>query len=235
MTLAELTPGLWHAEHDHFMGPVHFRGRMTVARARDGLWVHSPIAIDDALAAEVAALGAVKHLVAPNLYHHSYLAAASARWPEATVWAPAALREKARDLRVDQVLDEGARATWGGIDCLRIDGAPRFAEWVFHVPAAKALIVTDLVFNIREAKGWFSRLVFRLEGVYGRVGQSPLWGWAIKERAATRAACRRMLAWDFETVVLAHGAVLSGPTARADLEHALHKMLSGPKALGSYV
>ena len=46
----EITPGLWHATHDHTLGGVQFRTRATLVRLEDGgLWMHSPIPLDDAL------------------------------------------------------------------------------------------------------------------------------------------------------------------------------------------
>lgn len=62
--LRELTPGVWEALDDLFLpGGLHFPVRMTVVRvAGGGLWVHSPIGIDDATAAQLADLGRVEHM-----------------------------------------------------------------------------------------------------------------------------------------------------------------------------
>ena len=48
----------------------------------------------------------------------------------------------------------------------------------------------------------------RLIGSYGRFGPSSLDPWLIRDRAAARASLERILAWDFDRVVVAHGAVL---------------------------
>lgn len=51
-----------------------FPTRMTIVRLPGGeLWVHSPIAWSDQLGAELARLGPVSHLIAPNTLHWSYL------------------------------------------------------------------------------------------------------------------------------------------------------------------
>lgn len=53
-----------------------FPTRMTVVRLADGgLWVHSPIAELHGLGDAVAALGPVRHLVAPNWLHYAWVTA----------------------------------------------------------------------------------------------------------------------------------------------------------------
>ena len=62
---------IWVVDHDFFNFGIHFPGRMTVIRLKSGgLWLHSPVPIDDELAAQLAELGPVEHLVGPNLFHH---------------------------------------------------------------------------------------------------------------------------------------------------------------------
>ena len=46
---------------------------MAVLRLSDGsIWVHSPVNLDDDLAAALAELGEVKHIVTPNYEHTKY-------------------------------------------------------------------------------------------------------------------------------------------------------------------
>jgi len=46
---------------------------MAVLRLSNGsLWVHSPVELDDTLAAALAELGEVKHIVTPNYEHTKY-------------------------------------------------------------------------------------------------------------------------------------------------------------------
>lgn len=48
-------------------------GRMAVLRLSNGsLWVHSPVQLDDTLAAALDELGDVKHIVSPNYEHVKY-------------------------------------------------------------------------------------------------------------------------------------------------------------------
>jgi hypothetical protein len=46
---------------------------MAVLRLSDSsIWVHSPVHLDDDLAAALATLGDVKHIVSPNYEHTKY-------------------------------------------------------------------------------------------------------------------------------------------------------------------
>lgn len=207
--LRELAPGLWCADARVGLGGgVEFPARMTVVRLPDGtLWVHSPLELSDALSREIEALGPVRHLVAPNLFHHLFLVAAAERWPDARVWAPEGLEKKQKALRIDARLD--AAADWdGAFETLPIEGARSISEWVFFHRPTRTLIVTDLVFNVDDSPRGMTRLMLRLTGALGRLARSRVWTMLVRDRGAFGASVRRLLELDFERVVPAHGAVL---------------------------
>lgn len=234
--LVPLAEELWAFEHDLYLpGRVHFRGRSCVARLDDGsLWVHSPNPLDDALAAELAALGPVRHLVAPNKLHHLHLADAMARYGDARVWVAPGLADKRDDLAAHgelRALGDGAPSDWAGqIDQLVIGGAPWVNEVVFVHRRSGALLVTDLVFNVHEVEGWISPLVFRMTGAYRKLAQSRLFRSQVKDRRAFARSGEALLQLDFDKVVMAHGEPLLAPdaegrTPRERLETALGWML----------
>jgi hypothetical protein len=230
--LETIADGLWGAEHDLFMnGIVHFRGRMTVVRLRSGgLLLHSVIPIDDALAAELQALGSVEHIVAPNLLHHTHLVPVLARYPEAKVWGAPGLADKRDDVRFDASLVDPA--PWADeLDQHFIEGIPWANETVFFHRATGTLIVTDLVFNIHEVRGWITPWVLRLSGAYRRFAQSRLLRSSIRDAAAASASAEHLLAWPIERVVMAHGRIVDRD-AKARLHDALTPML-GQRALAS--
>lgn len=225
--LERIDHDLWVVNTDFSMGLLDFGGRMTVLRLPDGaLWLHSVVAIDDALAAALAELGEVKHLVAPNAFHHLFAADAQERYPDATLYAPRALVDKRDDLSVDVVLEgDTPPEAWGdALDMRVMEGAPTIDEAVFFHRASQSLILCDLVFHIHEG-GWLSRLVFRMLGVFGRLKQSPLWRFSFTEdRDAAAASLRPMWGWDFERVILAHGRIVEGPDAKARLAEGMRWM-----------
>jgi hypothetical protein len=204
--------------------------RMTVARLADGLWMHSPLGLDDALVAEIEALGQVRHLVAPNLYHHLYLDGATARFPAARVYAPARLRTKRPDLRVDVELEQidASSTPWPELVTLPIRGVPVLDEFVFiHQPSA-TLLVSDLVFNLHEVEGLLFPLVLRMFGTWRRLAQSKVLRRETKDRAAAAASVEALLGHPVRRLIPAHGDIVEGPQLADQLAHALTWM-RGPK------
>lgn len=211
-------------DYDQRLPGLGFRlpARMTVLPLADGkLALVSPVPMDDALAAQVAALGEVAYLIAPNLLHHLYLGAASARFPAARVLAPSALRGKRPDLRIDGALERDVPAELSDfVEVLRLDGAPSLDEFALYHRVARALVVTDLVFNVTRPRGFVAHLVLRLVGCHGRLATSRAARLLFRDRAAALKSAQRLLSLPFETLVMAHGDIVT-EDARARLSAAL--------------
>lgn len=221
---AELRPiaeGLWSAESVIVIGPgIRFPIRMVLIRQSDGgLWVWSPIEIDDQLAAEIEALGPVRHLVAPNSYHHMHMSAAALRYPDARVWAPQGLEKKQPNLRIDGHLNPAL--DWGGeLETTAVLGADGISEFVFFHRPSRTLLLTDLVFNMDDRATGITRFVLWVFGSLGRLARSRMWNLMIKDREAFGASVTRILELDFDRVVPAHGAIIESD-AKAALTEAL--------------
>lgn len=220
--MKEIGDGLWVAECDFAMAGLEFGGKMSVVRLGDGgLLLYNVIAIDDELAESIAALGEVRHIIAPNSFHHLFLAAARGRYPEARVHVPPALEKKRPEHKGHVTL--GPRTTdplpWSeDLETLVIDGAPRMDEIILYHRASRTLILCDLVFHLLEVRSFFSRLFFRVLGVYGRVKQSPMWRWLLtRDRRAAAASLEAMWGWDIERVIVAHGPIIEGPDSKERL------------------
>jgi len=209
--LVELAPSLFVAE-----GPtVSFLGfpyptRMAIARMRDGRsWVWSPIALTPELAGAVEALGPVAHIVSPNKLHHLFLPEWVARWPEARLHAPPGLAARRPDLRFGDELGDASDPAWADeIDQVIFRGSLFMEEVVFFHRASRTAIVGDLVQRhdpqaMRGAKG----LLMRLDGLVGEHGSTPReWRLSFLRRAGARAARERVLGWNPERLLIAHGA-----------------------------
>ena len=187
-----------------------FPTRMTVVRLADGgLFVHSPIAPDASLMDHVAALGEVRHLIAPNNLHYWYMADWKARFPQARVHAVPGLQRKAkRRLRVDAALGDTPAPEWAGqMDQVLIRGPLTEADF-FH-RASRTAILTDLIENFEHARirpRWL-RLLVRAGHAADPHGSAPydMRLSFLGRRRALRAGVRRMLAWQPGRVILAHG------------------------------
>jgi hypothetical protein len=195
--------------------PLRFLGlpvgtRMTVVRLRDGsLLLHSPVALDDALEAELSSLGPPRHAIAPNRFHHLFIGDYRRAFPELRLYAAPGLPEKRRDLCFDAVLSDEPPPAWAAeLDQEHFKGFPIMSEVAFCHRKSRTLITSDLAFNLGPEAPLVTRAAFRLVGGYGRLGPSLVEKILIRDRASARASLERILAWDFDRVVVAHGTVL---------------------------
>jgi hypothetical protein len=227
MAFISEAPEVWSVMHTmRFPGGVRLPSRMTVVRLPGGeLLLHSPVPPDDELLAEVAHLGPVAHIVAPSLLHHLFVRAWMDRSPGARLWVAPGLAGKRHDLPAHEPLGEQAPEAWRGvIDQLPIRGQPRMNEVAFLHRPSRTLIVSDLVFNVGRPRTLPTELVLRLMGTHGGLASSRLWRSYTRDRAAVRASIERLLAWDFDRVLMGHGDAF-GPGARPAMALALARTL----------
>ncbi len=209
-------------------------GRATIMRLADGgLVIYSPLAVDDATAKEIDALGEVRFLVAPNSLHWMFVKAAKERWTKARVLASPVLAKKLGSFPFEELPESGRISGMDGVRVERIQGAPTIQEHVLLHESSRSLVVGDLMFNIHECRSFWMRLVLRIGGTWKKTGQSIEWRRLVKERATAARSALDVLEWDFERVVVAHGDVIEDG-ARERARRALAWMTSGaPKLLGS--
>jgi len=208
--LTEIDRDIWIAEGPSvpFLG-VPYPTRMTLVRLSDGgLWLCSPIELTDELADAVQALGPVQHLVSPNKIHHLFLGQWAQAWPEAKLWASPGLARRRRDLSFHGELGDAAEPAWeSDIDQLIFRGSFAMEEVVFFHRISRSAIITDLVqkFDPATLRGWRG-LLMRLDGLVGPEGSTPReWRLTFWNRRAAREALRKMLGWNPQRLIIAHG------------------------------
>jgi hypothetical protein len=207
--LVQLDRDLWVAPR-----PLKMRGfgdigcRMTVLRLEGGLFLHSPVPLDDPTRRALDAQGPVRWVVGPSRVHHFYLGDYASAYPEAELCAAPGLPEKRRDLAFDCVLDDSQQEKWKDeLRYQRAEGAPRMGELVFFHPATRTVAFTDLVFNV-PADERNARLFHWLAGSRGRFGPHRMVRSMIRDRAAAARSFDAILEWDFDRVIVTHGEVL---------------------------
>jgi hypothetical protein len=207
MTLQPFASELWE-----FNAPLRVVGmeighRMTVARLADGsLWVHSPAAHSPALALELAALGPVRHIVAPSVMHDTFLEGWFDAYPQARFHGARGFARFRPNLRFSDTLGDSPDAAWADrIDQHVLRGLPRLNEVAFLHRPTRTLILTDLAFNLGPDVSWLSRVLLRLNDCYCKFGPSRLLKSAIKDRAALRRSLDHLLGWDFDAIIVSHG------------------------------
>ncbi|MEL6938317.1 MAG: DUF4336 domain-containing protein [Cyanobacteria bacterium J06598_1] len=215
--LEEITKDIWAAQH-----PIRYMGlslstRMTIIRtSARTLIVISPVAINAELKQQIDALGTVEHIVAPNCYHHLYASEAKAHYPKAILWAAPGLKEKKPELPIDSVLQNGDSSLWNelegiffdGLKTLGFNGFDAFNEWVFFHPKSRTLILTDAAFHYDSSFPFFKRLVAKVLGSYETLRPSWLEKVATKDKARVKASVEKVLGWDFDRVIMAHGIII---------------------------
>jgi hypothetical protein len=213
-TLKPVADGLWIVDS----GPMQVAGaplpvRMTVAKLTNGdVWLHSPTRFIRTLRDEVDRLGPVRHLVAPDIAHWSFLQDWQQAYPDALTWAAPGLRDRAQvkksGLRLDRDLSDAAPAEWAAdFEQVLVVGAA-FSEVDFLHKASRSLVMTDLVQNLEPEKMPTGMRVFaRLTGVTAPHGGTPAYLRLVVrfKQAQAKEAARRMLAWEPERVIFSHG------------------------------
>jgi hypothetical protein len=207
--LQQLADNIWTVSTNHSFLGMHVGTRMTVVRlAGGGLWLHSPVAMSADLRQELDALGPVRHIVCPNLYHHVYAGDAVAAYPQAMLHGAQGLRRKRKNLPFAADLSDTPHPDWlNDLAPLVIRGCMLQETVFFHRPS-RTLVTSDLVENFESSPHWLTRMYLKLCGLQGKI----TWGWPYRllyrNRQEARACIDRLLEWPFERVVIAHGDLI---------------------------
>jgi hypothetical protein len=215
--LREIDEEIWVAEQ-----PLRYLGlgvgtRMTVVRlANRELAVISPIQASDAIMSQLSQLGAVKHIIAPNLYHYLFAANFKSLYSQAIFWAAPGLEVKKPELPIDQIIRGDINDPWSGIEyvffegfrTLGLKGFESLNECVFFHAASRTLILTDTAFHFDESFPMLTQLATRMLGGYKSLSPSLLERVATTEKEKVRKSVERVLGWDFERVIMAHGSII---------------------------
>ena len=185
-----------------------FPTRMTVLRLARGLFVHSPTPLTPDLKGQIAALGEVRWIVAPNRLHYWWIPEWHAAFAGAAVYLAPRVAEQAgsRIAFAAEPLDRSAGYPWDA-EVATLPVAGRYlTEVVFFHRASRTLILTDLIESFEPARlPLFMRLLTWVGGVQYPDGQTPRDMRMTFDRAVVRAAVERMLDWQPERIVIAHG------------------------------
>jgi len=189
-----------------------FSTRCTVLQLENGdLWVHSPTLMTDALRAELDSLGPVRHLIAPNWIHYTYIDDWRCAYPEAATYAApgvtARAEKKGLALRFDHDLGSAAEPPWQNqIDQMIVEGSKVHREAVFFHRASATLILTDLIENFETSKlpVWMRPLVW-IAGIDDSDGKMPPDMRLTFRKAPLATSVQRMIAWQPQRLILAHG------------------------------
>ena len=195
---------------------VPFSTRMTVVHLKNGgIWVHSPIKPSDNLLFEIKQLGEVKHLIAPNVLHYSYINEWHQLFPEAKVWLASGVQKRAR--KSGMSLDYGQelnKANWDEeIRFTTFEGSFYVKEVVFFHTDSSTLILTDLIENIEaENLSIFEKLLLKIGDNHYPNGKTPrdLRMTFLFNKEIARKSYQKIKSWAPVNVLFAHGKCFIG-------------------------
>jgi hypothetical protein len=235
-TLKPVAENLWIVDSGPLGRWMRLPVRMTVVRlGSGGLWLHSPTRFTRSLGAELAALGPVAHLVAPNSAHWMFAEEWQHACPGAATWAAPGLRARGAvrksGLRLDADLADEPPAAWAGeIDQVVVRGGMGFREVAFLHRPSRTVVLTDLIDNLEASRLPPQTRVFAgLAGALAPDGRAPIYLRAVVKlrRGDAAAAAQRMIEWAPERVIFGHGAWFAEDGA-ARLRRALDWLVEKP-------
>jgi len=214
MTLAETPlepfgPEIWVKRVPLRFFTFQMGTRMTVIRLPDGgLFVHSPVKLTPETRAAVEALGPVRFLIAPNRLHHLFVGDWAEAFPEAALWGVRDVIRKRADLPWTGTLGDAAEPGWANALDQAILRSSFQDEAVFCHRASRTLILVDFFESVWPEDQCHYRLFGRLIGTWKRPTTTYDQRLTFRRRAETRETVRRILSWDFDRIVLAHGRLV---------------------------
>jgi hypothetical protein len=190
---------------------VLFTTRMTIVKLLDGaLWVSSPVSVPFDTLTRITDLGPVKYLVAGTPRHVWRLDGWHAQFPDAELWIPRTtpLTLGKTRLPLASTLRNEPHPDWAAdLDQIAFKGNPLIEEVLFFHRASRTVILDDLIQIHPIVKGRPLRnALFRLAGVAApRGGVAVDIRLSFTKRQIARESLHRLLSWDFENLIIAHG------------------------------
>lgn len=181
--------------------------RVAVARGAEGqLVVFSPLPVSDVALSQLRALGQPAAFVIPSRFHEKFFSDYFAHFPQSLFLASSASLADHPEWNLREF--STSPAALAGFDPIKVEGMPSVQEHVFFHRATRTLILADLLFNVPQSGGWFTRALFKLADIGGKPRPSRLWRTMIKDHNAFALSLQRISELDFVRIVPGHGDVI---------------------------
>tara|TARA_B100000315_G_C14455063_1_gene530993 strand:- start:176 stop:793 length:618 start_codon:yes stop_codon:yes gene_type:complete len=193
---------------------------MTIMRLSDGrLLIHSPCPIDAGTKAEIEALGLVAFIIAPGNFHYLNVNSTQEAFPDAKTYICPGVEKKSPNIYYTRILGDKSDPAWvDEFDQVLVRGSRFICEVVFFHQASKTLILVDLIENYGDntakinllMRFWW-KFVFRM---WNQPKPAPEYQMGWKDKAAARKSLERILEWDFDKIIIAHGDLIEKDARR---------------------
>jgi hypothetical protein len=179
-------------------------------------------------------MGQITDIIAPNLLHCGGVTKASAFFPKAILWGAPQSQKRKPDIAWSF---EISNETWpfsSELPFCFIEGLPGLNEVVFYEVQSKTLIVTDLFFNLKEVRGLGAFVLLHIFGTYQKFAVSRLLLKYVKNRELFKSSLLKVLAWDFQRIVMSHGHSLESGDFPGGARKAVQKALIDKKVFDRF-
>ena len=181
---------------------------VTLLRLRSGeIVIHSTAPFSSEDVAAILALGRPSALVEATLVHDAFARQGRAAFVSVPYFAP---EDFSRATSLSTHSYSALPPSWENeLEVLLLEGMPKIREHVFFHRPSRTLVVADLVFNFGPDTPRWTRLFFNgAGGIRHYPGMSRIFRAMIRDRAAFSQSIETMLKWDFDRVIVGHGAII---------------------------
>lgn len=205
---------IWIKEYPIRYAGMDLSARMTVVRLSNGsLFIHSPCEIDENTRVSIARLGEVGFIVAPGSYHYLHVDSAQRAFPDAETFICPGVERKNPELNFDRLLGDRPDERWrADFEQVLVRGNRFIWEVAFYHKVIRTLILTDLIENFTDDTpdvSWKLKLWWKLIfGMWNNPKPAPEYQLGWKDKKAAAKSLQRILNWDFERIILAHGDLI---------------------------
>lgn len=207
---------IWIQEYPVKYSGIEFYARMTIVKLSNGqLWIHSPAPVDTETLLKIKELGEVGFIVAPGTFHYFYVTQWQEAFPQAKTILCPGIEKKKPEIPFNFILGNDPQPEWvDDFDQVVIQGSSIIWEVPFFHKKTKTLILVDLIENIGKdtpdvdwkMKIWW-KLVFHM---WDHPKPAPEYQLGYHEKKAVKRTLEKVMSWDFDKIILAHGELISG-------------------------
>lgn len=169
------------------------------------LVVHSTAPFSDNHLRAMERLGRPAFLLDATTMHDTFSRDAREILPNAEYFVPEGFPKKGAGPTA-RPLSEINASTGSEIQTERLEGMRFLTEYACFHPASRTLILGDLLFNLDQSSGYTKWAMRNLLGVKEWPAIDRPVRMAVKDKEAFVSSLQRILAWDFDRIIVAHGS-----------------------------
>jgi len=177
------------------------------------LVVHSSAPFTEKEIEAITSLGPVRLVLDATTMHDTFSREAQSAFPELPYLVPEGFPANCTGPQAKPIEELDAR-TDGELQVKQINGLRMLHEYACYHPRSRTLILCDLLVNLEDASGWTHWCMRYLLGVKTWPAFDRAFRLAVANREVFLASLCQLLEWDFDRVVVGHGAVIESDGKR---------------------